>query len=84
MLLIGYGFTSGWSSPNLLKLYADDTPLPSGAIDITEASWIVALLCVGAALGNILFGFITAKCGRKGPLLFISIPQIVSRREQNN
>lgn len=58
--------------------YSEDTPLPSGTIDETQALWIFALLCVGGALGNILFGFITVKYGGKGPLLFIFIPQIVS------
>lgn len=76
--MVGYGVTCGWTSPNLLILMSDETPLPSGTINWEEASWIAALLCVGGMIGNIFFGFITSNFGRKEPLLFISIPTIVS------
>lgn len=78
MLLLGYGVTCGWASPSIILLTSDETPLPSGKISMDEASWIASLICVGGLIGNIMFGFITSKFGRKIPLIFITIPTIVS------
>lgn len=78
MLTVCEGIGVGWASPTINLLTSDDTPLPSGKIDMDEASWIASLLCVGGLIGNVLFGFIANKFGRKKPLLAISIPIVVS------
>lgn len=77
LLMVGYGITCGWPSPSIILLKSDETPLPSGPITLDEGSWIAALLCIGGLIGNILFGFITNRWGRKWPLVMISIPVIV-------
>ncbi|XP_055302942.1 facilitated trehalose transporter Tret1-like [Sitodiplosis mosellana] len=78
LLSVGYGVTCGWASPNIILLTTNETPLPSGKITMDEASWIASLLCVGGLIGNIFFGYITNRFGRKLPLIFISIPTVIS------
>lgn len=56
----------------------DETPLPSGKLTVFEASLVTSLLCIGSLFGNFLFVSLSAKFGRKIPLLFLAIPQIVS------
>lgn len=77
LLTFGYGITTGWASPSILLLTSDDSPLPSGKIDLEEASWVASILSAGGLFGKILFGFITNIYGRKWPLLFLSVPIIV-------
>ncbi|XP_055298714.1 facilitated trehalose transporter Tret1-like [Sitodiplosis mosellana] len=78
MLPMGYGVTCGWASPSIVLLTSDETPLPSGKITMDEASWIASLICFGALIGNILFGIITSKFGRKIPLIILTIPTVIS------
>lgn len=56
----------------------DETPLPSGKLSVFEASLVTSLLCIGSLFGNFLFVSLSAKFGRRIPLLFLAIPQIVS------
>lgn len=77
LLSLGYGVVCGWSSPNIILLTSDETPLPSGKITMEEASWIASFICVGGVTGNIFFGFITNMFGRKWPLIIIAIPTCV-------
>lgn len=78
LLTLSYGITCGWPSPNILILTSDETPLPSGKITIDEASWIASLTCLGSIVGNIVFGYLTGKFGRKNPLIFLTIPTVIS------
>ncbi|XP_031619245.1 facilitated trehalose transporter Tret1-like [Contarinia nasturtii] len=78
LLTIGYGCTCGWTSPSIILLTSDETPLVSGKITMDEASWLAFLICVGGILGNIFFGFITNRFGRKLLLILISIPTNVN------
>lgn len=43
-----------------------------------QASWIASLLAIGGTTGNIFFGYLTSKFGRKLPLISLSIPMIMS------
>lgn len=61
-----------------ILLTSNDTPLPSGAITMDQASWITSLLSIGALFSNIVFGFLANNFGRKILLLLIGIPMIVS------
>lgn len=74
---IGFGLFEGWSSPILLLLTSDQTPLPSGKITMEEASWVASLQSVGCLFGNILFGYIINKFGRRLPLILIVFPLVV-------
>lgn len=78
MLTMGFGVTLGWSSPSIIILKSNESPLPSGKITTEESSWIASLLCLGCLIGNVFFGYITSKFGRKTPLMFMTIPIIVS------
>lgn len=79
MLTVAYGFTSGWASPGLLLLKTDESPLPTGKITTEESSWIASIICIGALIGNVFSGYASNKFGRKRPLLFLTIPSIVSK-----
>lgn len=74
---IGFGIFEGWSSPMVLLLTSDQTPLPSGKLNMEEASWVAALQAVGCLFGNILFGYIINKFGRRLPLILIVFPLVV-------
>lgn len=67
----------GWGSPNLPYLSSEDTPLDE-KLTTEEKSMIAALLCLGALAGNLLFAWLSDKFGRKYPLMFVAIPQIVN------
>lgn len=78
VLTICEGIGIGWPCPTINLLMSNDSPLPTGKIDMDEASWIASLICVGGVVGNVIFGYIANKFGRKIPLLLIPIPMIVS------
>lgn len=78
ILTICEGIGVGWPSPTINLLTSSESPLPSGKIDMEEASWIASLICVGGVIGNVIFGYVADKFGRKVPLILISIPMIVS------
>lgn len=58
LLAFSYGATCGWSSPSIPLLKSEETPLDTGPISIEEASWIVALQCVGGFAGNLVLGWV--------------------------
>lgn len=69
------GTTISWSSPVIGKLTTDATENPfSFKISEEEASWISALLNLGAAIGPFLFGNLTDRIGRKFTILGTGIP----------
>lgn len=77
--MIGHGVAGGWSSPIVVLLTSDESPLPSGKITMSEASWIASLMSIGGLVGNAIFGFVTNVYGRKLPLILITVPGIVSQ-----
>lgn len=66
------------TSPSLMILKSDESPLPTGKITMDEASWVASLINAGGAFGTFFFGVVTNKFGRKNPLIAITIPTIVS------
>lgn len=76
--LFGYGITCGWTSSSLMILTSDESPLPTGKVNLEEASWIASLVNLGGSIGTLFFGVITNKFGRKKPLIVITVPTIVS------
>lgn len=77
LLSISYGITLGWPSPVLLLITSDESPLPSGKVTLESASWVASLLGIGALIGNLVFGFVINKFGRKLPLQLLAIPTFV-------
>lgn len=74
---IQYGTFIGWTSPSILLLTSDQSPLQTGKISTEEASWIAAIQCFGFLVSCTAFGFIANRFGRKWPLVILSIPIIV-------
>lgn len=77
--MIGHGIAGGWPSPTVVLLTSDESPLPSGKITMSEASWIASLMSIGGLIGNAVFGFVTNAFGRKLPLILMTVPGIVSK-----
>lgn len=77
LLTASFGGACGWTSVNFLLLQSDESPLASGKLTLSEASWVVACLTFGGLWGNIVFGYIAEHFGRKWPLILVAIPQIV-------
>lgn len=79
LAIMGYGAFEGWTSPSILLLTDSvKTPLPSGVISMEQASWIASYHCIGGLFGNIIFGYIINRYGRRLPLILITFPIIVS------
>lgn len=78
VFILSYGTIIGWPSAALLILQSDASPLESGPISVEETSWIGAIMCVGGLLGNIVFGWISDKLGRKKALIIAAFPLIFS------
>lgn len=78
--IITFSFGAGlaFTTCSYMLWITDETPLPSGKLTVFEASLVTSLLCIGSLFGNFLFVSLSAKFGRKIPLLFLAIPQIVS------
>lgn len=56
LLSFSYGATCGWSSAAIPFLKSDQTPLQTGPITTSEASWIASGICIGGFVGNLLIG----------------------------
>lgn len=72
-----YGIVVGWSSPSILLLTSDQSPLSSGKITLEQASWVTSLKSLGFLFTSPVCGIVANKFGRKWPLFYISIPSIV-------
>ena len=74
LLIIDSGLHEGWSTPILPKFEQDD-PL---RVSTDKVVWVVNLLYVGVGLGSIVPYLLMDRIGRKGTLLFATIPKISS------
>ncbi|KAH8403344.1 hypothetical protein KR222_011071, partial [Zaprionus bogoriensis] len=71
-----HGIGLGWLSPMLPRLQsAEHSPLDF-VIDVHEASWLGAVISVGAISGNFLFSFIMKRFGRKVSLYALAVPNM--------
>ncbi|XP_063698306.1 facilitated trehalose transporter Tret1-like [Culicoides brevitarsis] len=73
-----YGVAVGWPSASLPLLQSAESPLPGGPLTLLECSWIGSVLCLGGASGQIFFGWLAGKFGRKPAILFSFIPGVAS------
>lgn len=71
-----YGIMTGISSPLIVLLTSEDSPLPE-PISKNDASWLPSLKALGALIGFSFFGAIAGRFGRKWPFIFLSIPLTV-------
>lgn len=77
LLNIAYGVMTGWSSPSIIILTSDQSPLPSGRMTMDEASWAAALGPAAGIFACFFFGYTTKHFGRKRTILFYTVPMIV-------
>ncbi|XP_037927514.1 facilitated trehalose transporter Tret1 [Teleopsis dalmanni] len=75
IITFSHGVGVGWLSPTLVKLQSNDSPLDFD-INIEEASWMGSLIGPGGLLGNLIFGAIIDKVGRKICIYMIAVPHI--------
>lgn len=75
---IGYGCSVGWTAAAFLILDSEDSPLPTGRIDMSEIAWIGSILGMGGLIGTVVVGWMADKFGRKNALLAMAVPQIAS------
>lgn len=78
LLTVTYGACCAWASVSYIELQENKSVLPSGPLTENEASLMVAILNAGGLAGNILFVYIAEKFGRRNPLFYLAIPQLVS------
>ncbi|XP_055704595.1 facilitated trehalose transporter Tret1-like [Phlebotomus papatasi] len=76
LLSILFGFVLGWTSPAIIFLQSEDSPLESGPISINDASLMTSLLSVGAVLGCVFAGWLANAVGRKISLQILILPQL--------
>lgn len=62
----------GWISPALEILQSEDSPLPSGPLNMNELSIITAISCVGGIITSIIAGWIADRIGRKKTLIIFN------------
>ncbi|XP_003689886.2 facilitated trehalose transporter Tret1-like, partial [Apis florea] len=74
LLIIDSGLNEGWSTPIIPKFKQDD-PLK---VSNDQIVWVVNLMYVGVGLGSIVPFLLMDRIGRKGTLLFATIPKIAS------
>lgn len=67
----------GWVTPALPILASEQTPLPYGKLTTIEVSWIGSINCMGAFVGSMIFGHLTALLGSKRVVLILAFPLIV-------
>ncbi|XP_011181202.2 facilitated trehalose transporter Tret1 [Zeugodacus cucurbitae] len=70
------GIGLGWCAPMLAKLQsASESPLDFTAT-VQQTSWIGSLVCVGGIIGNVLFGVLLDRIGRKACIYLLAIPHM--------
>lgn len=77
-MTLTHGIGVGWLAPSLPLLGAELSPLDR-PISIEEASWVGSLIGLGALAGNIIFGLLVDRLGRKMSMYFLAIPNMVNK-----
>lgn len=80
LLAIAAGSAFAWSSTALISLRSRNPEInPIGRpVTVSEESWIVSLVSLGASCGPVLSGYFSAKFGRKITMLMFSIPMLIA------
>lgn len=76
LLSVLYGISMGWAAPNTVLFQSEASPI--GVMTSSQISLIASMLCIGATVGTILFGFCADFLGRKRSLLLIGLPQLAA------
>lgn len=63
---------------NVFILYdSDQSPLPTGRVQLNELAWIGSILGIGGVIGTVVIGWLADRVGRKHSMIAISVPLIV-------
>ncbi|XP_055713719.1 facilitated trehalose transporter Tret1-like [Phlebotomus papatasi] len=73
-----FGITVSWVSPVVPVLLTSQSALPSGPITKDQASWINSSTCLGAIAGNLIYGTLVDRIGRKWSLFLLTVPHAIS------
>ncbi|XP_065354591.1 facilitated trehalose transporter Tret1-like [Calliphora vicina] len=73
MLTYAHGIATGWISPTLHKLQSDNSPT-NFVVSVEQVSWIGSLFGLGSLSGNIIFGLLLNRIGRKWCMYLIALP----------
>lgn len=73
---VSFGFCLGYSSSALLDLQSTDAPSAVRLSD-DQASWFSSLVTIGAIFGSVIGGWVIDKLGRKGTIMFCTIPFVL-------
>ncbi|KAH8310263.1 hypothetical protein KR044_000325 [Drosophila immigrans] len=71
-----HGVGVGWLAPSLPRLGSEETPLDK-PISIDQVSWVGSLIGLGALTGNIIFGLLLDRLGRKMCMYLLAIPNMI-------
>ncbi|ALC39238.1 CG33281, partial [Drosophila busckii] len=71
---ISFGAFCGWPSASFLELSSKDSPLETGPLTHQDQGNVASVLCLGGLLGNIFFVWLAERIGRKGSLLWTTLP----------
>ncbi|XP_076634849.1 facilitated trehalose transporter Tret1-2 homolog isoform X1 [Colletes latitarsis] len=74
LLIVDSGLHEGWSTPIIPKFGNED----SLEVSTDRIVWVVNLMYVGVGLGSIVPFLLMDRIGRKGTLLFATVPKIAS------
>lgn len=78
MICVAYGTVCGWPAASFPELLSPETsPLPIGALDIEQLSWVVSYMCIGAFFGNSFYNWASDRFGRKNALIQSALPCLV-------
>uniref|UniRef100_A0A1A9Z6K2 Major facilitator superfamily (MFS) profile domain-containing protein n=1 Tax=Glossina pallidipes TaxID=7398 RepID=A0A1A9Z6K2_GLOPL len=75
LITFTHGISTGWLSPTLFHLQNDHTA-PDFTLSVTQISWIGSLFGLGSLLGNIMFGVLLDRIGRKWCMYMLALPVI--------
>ncbi|EDV93397.1 facilitated trehalose transporter Tret1 [Drosophila grimshawi] len=75
LMTLTHGIGIGWFAPSLPLLGSEETPL-NQPISVNEVSWVGGLVGLGALAGNIIFGLLLDRIGRKLCMYFMAIPNM--------
>ena len=58
LLAFSFGATCGWASAGISILKSENTPLETGPITTTQASYVASGIGIGGFFGNFIFGWV--------------------------
>ncbi|EDW85207.2 uncharacterized protein Dwil_GK12735 [Drosophila willistoni] len=70
------GIGIGWLSPTLTLLTSENNPF-GDPLTVVQSSWVGSVIGLGSLMGDLIFGFLIDRLGRKVCLFIIAIPNMI-------